>query len=103
MNFIASLSTTGIVFTDGQNWSDQRRFALRHLRDFGFGKKSAEVIILEEARELVGRLKTDIGKPFTTRNVFNPAVINVLWTIVTGERFKQDDPQLNYILDMLVS
>lgn len=38
----------GIVFTHGQQWTEQRRFALKTLRDFGFGKKSMEHVILDE-------------------------------------------------------
>ena len=30
----------GIVFSQGQAWSEQRRFTLKTLRDFGFGKAS---------------------------------------------------------------
>lgn len=29
----------GIFFTDGQKWFEQRRFTLRYLRDFGFGRR----------------------------------------------------------------
>ncbi|GLH16246.1 Probable cytochrome P450 304a1 [Gryllus bimaculatus] len=32
--------TLGVFFTDGAFWAEQRRFALRHLRDFGFGRRS---------------------------------------------------------------
>ncbi|CAG7713296.1 unnamed protein product, partial [Allacma fusca] len=28
----------GVVSSSGQEWVEQRRFTLRHLRDFGFGK-----------------------------------------------------------------
>jgi hypothetical protein len=48
---------TGFFFTDGSFWVEQRRFSLRHLRDFGFGKKSLEVIIMDEAEELIKRLQ----------------------------------------------
>ena len=35
----------GIIFTNGEEWREQRRFALRHLRNFGFGKTSMEEMI----------------------------------------------------------
>jgi cytochrome P450 len=34
------------------------------------------------------------GKPMQMRNVFNAAVLNALWSIMLGERKKQDDPEL---------
>jgi hypothetical protein len=38
---------------------EQRRFTLRHLRDFGFGKKSLEGIILDEAEVLIKKLQNN--------------------------------------------
>ena len=32
----------GIIWTKGQQWATQRRFSLKTLKDFGFGKKSIE-------------------------------------------------------------
>lgn len=29
----------GIFFREGESWNEQRRFALRYLRDFGFGRR----------------------------------------------------------------
>jgi hypothetical protein len=46
----------GFFFTDGPFWAEQRRFSLRQLRELGFGKKSLEGIILEEAEEFVKQL-----------------------------------------------
>ncbi len=48
---------TGIIFADGQLWSEQRRFALKNLRDFGFGKGSMEALIKDEVHDLVEYLK----------------------------------------------
>ena len=46
----------GIITTDGQYWVEQRRFALKHLKDFGFGKVGLEGVIQEEVEELVKQL-----------------------------------------------
>ncbi len=36
---------TGIFFSNGKEWQEQRRFALKNLRDFGFGKLSMEELV----------------------------------------------------------
>ena len=48
----------GLIGASGTEWKEQRRFALRHLKDFGFGRSSMEEIILEEFNELAEMLKT---------------------------------------------
>lgn len=35
----------GIFFTDGPFWKEQRRFFLRHLRDYGFGRRFSNLEI----------------------------------------------------------
>ncbi|KAJ4434999.1 hypothetical protein ANN_23571 [Periplaneta americana] len=47
----------GIFFSDGPFWVEQRRFTLRHLRDFGFGKKSMEGFILDEVEDILLHMK----------------------------------------------
>lgn len=37
------ISFLGIFFTEGQVWFEQRRFALRFMRDFGFGRRQDEL------------------------------------------------------------
>ncbi|KAK0176822.1 hypothetical protein PV328_000926 [Microctonus aethiopoides] len=39
----------GVLVTDGALWLEHRRFILRHLRDFGFGKNNMAAMIEEEA------------------------------------------------------
>ena len=43
----------GIIMTQDQQWLNQRRFSLKTLKDFGFGKKSIEDSIHFEIDELV--------------------------------------------------
>jgi hypothetical protein len=49
----------GIFFTDGPFWLQQRRFTLRNLRDFGFGRRyqEYEVEVLDEMKSLVNLIK----------------------------------------------
>lgn len=49
----------GIFFTDGGYWSDQRRFALRNLRDSGFGRRyqEYEIEVRDELQNLVAMIK----------------------------------------------
>jgi hypothetical protein len=49
----------GIFFTDGPFWLHQRRFTLRNLRDFGFGRRyqEYEVEVLDEMKNLVNIIK----------------------------------------------
>ncbi|KAF5307365.1 hypothetical protein FQR65_LT07082 [Abscondita terminalis] len=51
----------GIVFTDGPIWKDNRRFALRQLRDYGFGRRfnSTERLYESEIKALIEFLQSD--------------------------------------------
>jgi cytochrome P450 len=93
----------GIIMTEGQEWVEQRRFTLKNLRDFGFGKNSMEAKIQDEIIELMDRFAARAGKPIQMRNAFNAAVVNALWSIMLGERLKQDDPELADAVHRLTS
>ena len=45
----------GIVNTSGEVWQEQRRFALKHLRDLGFGRRSLDAVIHDEANDVIKR------------------------------------------------
>lgn len=51
-----------MLVTDGKLWVEQRRFVLRHLRDFGFGQNNMAIMIEEEALYLVNNLIKRIEK-----------------------------------------
>jgi hypothetical protein len=42
----------GVIATTGNYWREQRRFLLKNLKDFGFGKASMESIIQDEMSKL---------------------------------------------------
>ncbi|CAG7720272.1 unnamed protein product, partial [Allacma fusca] len=106
LNFTTARSdgvAKGVVFTDGQEWTEQRRFALRNLRDFGFGTKTMEAKVQEEVTALLGRLEANEGKPMEVQNVFNAAMVNALWSIMFGERLDPEDPEVRDIVTRITA
>jgi methyl farnesoate epoxidase/farnesoate epoxidase len=54
----------GVVFSVGNYWKNLRRFILRNLRDFGFGKSTMEEIFVDEVSKLCKRLdQQHLGEP----------------------------------------
>jgi hypothetical protein len=76
---------------------------LKNLRDFGFGKQTIEGIVKEEIKELIANFEKELENPVSTQNRFNAAVLNVLWSIITGHRFSHDDARLKDLIGKLTS
>lgn len=85
---------------------EQRRFALRHLRDMGFGRSSSEQLIHQEiadlAHEMIQRHDQSDGQ-IEFKGLFNLSLINILWAMTSGERFQRDDVRLKRLLDTVES
>ena len=80
----------GIIFQSGKTWKEQRRFALKNLRNFGLGKQSMEALIVDEINELSEKWKRDLqsnGEQIINWTTFNMSSMNVLWRIVSSRRF----------------
>ena len=76
----------GLMFNDGPAWKSHRRFTLKTLRDFGFGKSSLEHVLIEEADRMGDFFLQQKNEPFLVQTLFNLVILNVLWTIVAGTR-----------------
>ncbi|VEN64072.1 unnamed protein product [Callosobruchus maculatus] len=59
----------GILLVDEEFWMEQRRFLLRHLREFGFGTRNMSTLIEEETQELVSHVNSMIIQD--DRSIFN--------------------------------
>ncbi|ODM88926.1 Farnesoate epoxidase [Orchesella cincta] len=93
----------GIIFSSGEPWQKMRRFTIRTLRDFGFGKAaSMDVVVSEELEKFTGYLQ----KQMTTEGVvkvdglFDLTLVNVLWRLVTGVNYSMDDERILELLKL---
>ncbi len=90
----------GIIGSSEREWQEQRRFALRQLREFGFGKSSMEETFAEEIRKLCALYRRDAaeGKPVDLHLTVNISIVNALWSILVGETFEDlEDPKLREV------
>uniref|UniRef100_A0A0C9R0W5 Cyp304a1_1 protein n=1 Tax=Fopius arisanus TaxID=64838 RepID=A0A0C9R0W5_9HYME len=94
--------TLGIFFNDSEEWQEQRRFALRNMRDFGFGRRHGglESQFQEELRVLVDTIKNGPisesekgvvnGDLVYFPNILYPSCTNIIWSVLAGERFGRE-------------
>ena len=72
----------GVLISEGRTWVEQRKFALRTLRDFGFGKSSMEEMIREEVQLFTEEIRRSEREPFDFINKFNMPILNALWNVM---------------------
>ena len=98
-------SMVGLVFVEGEFWTEQRRFTLRHLRDLGFGKTSIEDQMMDEIKELLSDMKSaaqsDPDHIVDFKGIFNVSILNILWVILCGKRYERDDVALKKLLSLV--
>jgi len=87
-------TTGGIVFSTGEHWKEQRRFAMRTLKEFGVGKTATQTIINDEIAKLVEELRMENGKTVNLKFRTNLAVVNTLWQILNGEKSDTKNPEM---------
>ena len=91
----------GVLLSDGNMWHHTRRFTLRTLRDFGFGKQGMEGLIQEEVLQFKSLLDGIRDEPVDFAFRLNLPVLNALWRVTVGERFEYDDAKLQDIVRRL--
>lgn len=93
----------GIFFQEGAIWKEQRRFVLRFLRDYGFGRRfnELECVIKEEIQDLLDMMKQGPKYPhekeIVSKNkancplVFTSCTSNSFFHILFNERRQRSD------------
>jgi len=108
MYYFTNCHCLGLLLTDEEFWVEQRRFVLRHLREFGFGKRTMAELVQEEAVQLVEDFKEKItkskngnGEVFEMRDAFSVGVLNTLWSMMASKRYNADDIELKNLQALL--
>ncbi|PAA81604.1 hypothetical protein BOX15_Mlig034102g1, partial [Macrostomum lignano] len=91
----------GIIGSEGALWQEHRRFALRVLKDFGFGRNASELQIQEEAGQLVKFLSSKDGQLVDTRDFIGKAVANVVSRFIFSNFSSYEDSNFNEFLKNL--
>jgi hypothetical protein len=79
---------SGIIAGSGKLWQENRRFVMRTLRDFGFGKTALEDIIRAEALSVAKIFSSHKGRPFDVDYSLNVAILNVIWRMSAGSLYR---------------
>lgn len=88
----------GVVGSDGPLWQEHRRFALRVLRDFGFGKNVSELRIKEECEHLVTMLRQKDQQEVDFNGILPKAVANIISLMLFSQRNSFEDPGMDELL-----
>ncbi|ODM93070.1 Methyl farnesoate epoxidase [Orchesella cincta] len=94
----------GIVWASEEVWRTLRRFTIRTLRDFGFGKAaSMDVVINEELVKFLRHFNRTLNsnndnKMLVTKELFAMSALNVLWRLVTGKSYELGNERLKELL-----
>nr|QTC11261.1 cytochrome P450 303A1 [Phenacoccus solenopsis] len=99
----------GLLLTDEEFWQEQRRFVMRHLREFGFGKKTMSDLVQIEATSLVNMFEEKLkyesdkngGAIVPMRDAFSVYVLNTLWSMLASIRYSPDDGELKSLQSLL--
>lgn len=87
----------GVLLTDENFWHEQRRYVLRNLREFGFGRRNMSAMIENESILMIEHLKKRITEQnngsltINFETFFSVHVLNTLWTMMAGIRYNPED------------
>ncbi|KAI6195869.1 Cytochrome P450-33C9 [Aphelenchoides besseyi] len=76
----------GVIFTEGESWKEQRRFALQFLRDFGLGKNMMQERIIDEIAMLFIQIEEEFATGQEEHDLYNHVDL-AIGSIINGLLF----------------
>lgn len=95
------MTPTGLAWSSGAWWKEQRTFALTTLRKFGFGKRCLQSQVIEEVDCLMDEFEKYEGKPFNIHYQLKISVSNVICSLLFGKRFEYEDAKFQHLMRLL--
>jgi len=89
-----------VLFRNGRQWKEQRRFALKTLRDLGLGKEGMEALIARETEAMLAKVADHNGRYVQSRQLFHCHSLSALWKVTTGAD-DVDTAQLRHIWEKM--
>jgi cytochrome P450 family 2 subfamily J len=103
VNKACEMEDTGIIFSNGPSWKEQRSVALSILRTFGMGKNLLADRISGEVSCFVNYLTSLKGKPANIRTMTLISTSNIICSILFGQRFEYEDQHFRSLMLKLSS
>uniref|UniRef100_A0A183CBW3 Unspecific monooxygenase n=1 Tax=Globodera pallida TaxID=36090 RepID=A0A183CBW3_GLOPA len=93
----------GVIFTDGELWREQRRFALHVLRDFGLSKDLMQERIIQELQPMFEQMNEQIesGSEQNMGELLDVAIGSIINNLLFGYRFENDLGEFKEIKQLL--
>lgn len=94
----------GIIFPDGNLWREQRKFAVKTLKQLGLGKNSLEHHIEIETTEVCKFLSNFVNSgnsKIRLDDFFDLPCLNVIWSLVNTSRFDYEDQHLKKMIQLI--
>ena len=94
----------GIIFPDGNLWREQRKFAMKTLKQLGLGRNSLEHHIEAETAEVCRFLADRVNSGQTDIRIdefFDLPCLNVIWSLVNTSRFDYEDKHLKKMIELI--
>ncbi|XP_033248808.1 probable cytochrome P450 303a1 [Drosophila miranda] len=98
-------SRLGVLLTDGEMWVEQRRFILRHLKNFGFARSGMTDIVHNEATCLLHDLRAVVRREgghqarIQMHDLTSVYVLNTLWCMLSGQRYDPGSVEITELLE----
>ncbi|GFY71585.1 cytochrome P450 2B15 [Trichonephila inaurata madagascariensis] len=86
-----SLGSLGFSTENGEQWHEQRRFALSAARTLGLGRDPWEVLIMEEASNFVEEVKKFKGHPINITPLLMSSLNASIISLLIGRRLNKDE------------
>lgn len=95
----------GVIWGNGKTWQNLRRFTMRNLRDFGFGKSSTmDIVVNEEIDKFIQHIQKQLARTrdnvLNEKDPFNVTMVNVLWRLASGKSYELDDPAIIKLVNL---